>query len=84
MTFTRSGSIRAWKLYSTAAADITMTVVRPVTGSLSKFTIVGENVLTLPAAKTDVHTILPFDRINVEAGDIIAWFYLPGSDPTIP
>ena len=84
MTFTRSGSIRAWKLYSTSKADIKMMVVRPVTGSDTKVTIVGENVLTLPAAKTDVHTIAPFDRINVQAGDIIAWFYLSGSDPTIP
>ena len=82
LTVPRPGSIQAWKLYSNQHADVTMIVLRPLGGT--SFTIIGENVVTTPAGRTDVITVPDFDRINVRAGDVIAWYYLPGASPSIP
>ena len=84
MTFKSPGTIRAWMLYSISESDITMMVVRPVRGSETKLTIVGMNVIKTPNGKAAIIPVPMADRIIVKAGDIIAWYYMPGSNPTIP
>ena len=83
MTIPTDGSIQAWKLYADSAADVTMMIVRPVTGTTTAYTIIGQNVIKTPAGTTEIVTVPSFDRINVKAGDVVAWYYLPGSDPTV-
>ena len=83
MTIPRDGSIQSWKLYADSAADVTMMIVRPVTGTTTAYTIIGQNVIKTPAGTTEIVTVPSFDRINVKAGDVVAWYYLPGSDPTV-
>ena len=84
MTFTRPGIVRAWKLYSNSAVDISLMIVRPVAGSDLDFTVVGMNKVKAPNRKAAIIQVATADRISVEVGDIIAWYYMPGADPTIP
>ena len=84
MTFNRPGTVKAWKLYSKSTADITMMVIRLVAGSDTKFTVVGMNVLKAPNGKAAVIPVATADRISVRPGDRIAWYYMPGSNPSIP
>ena len=84
MTFNMPGTIKEWKLYSTSASEIAMVVVRPVEGSDTKFKIVGMNTLKTPNGTAAVIPVATADRISVKAGDIIAWYYMPGSNPSIP
>ena len=84
MTFDRPGTIKTWMLYSASAANITMVVLRPLEGSDTKFKIVGMNTMKTPNGTADMIPVATADRISVEAGDIIAWYYMPGSNPTIP
>ena len=84
MTFNRSGAIIGWRFFSNYPANITMMVVRPVEGPKYKFTIVGMNAMTAPEAKTAFQKVAESDSIRVKAGDIIAWYYMPGSNPSIP
>ena len=83
MTIPRDGSIQGWKFYTDSEADINMMVLRPVPGSETEYTIVGENFLHTPKVATEILTVPEFDRIDVKNGDVVAWLYLPGSDPTI-
>ena len=83
MTIQRDGSIQAWKFYTDSEADINMMVLRPVAGSQTEYTIVGENFLRTPKVTTEILNVPEFDRIDVKTGDVVAWLYLPGSDPTI-
>ena len=84
MIFPRPGTVTAWKLYSKSTANITMMVVRPVTGTDYDFTLVGVNAIKAPNDSMAVIPVAIADRISVEAGDMIAWYYMPGSRPTIP
>ena len=81
MTFNKRGFIKAWKLYSNLAANVTLIVVRPVEDSDTKLTVVGMNPLKAPNGKTAVIPVAAADRISVEAGDVIAWYY--DSSPSI-
>ena len=83
MTFDKPCTVRAWQLYSNSAADISMMVVRPVAGSDTEFTVVGMNPMKVPKGKSPVMTVATADRIRVRAGDIIAWYYMPGSEPSV-
>ena len=84
MTFTKPGTVKAWNLYSKSTANITLIVVRPVEGNDLKFTIVGMNDLKAPNGKAAVIPVPTADRIRFKAGDIIAWYYWPSPNPTIP
>ena len=79
----KSGSIMAWKLYTDVDYRVTMMVLRPVTGQENKYTVVGENTISIKANVTNLIEIPEFARIIVKTGDVIAWFYLPGANPAI-
>ena len=84
MTFTKSGSIKAWRIYSNSPANITLMVARPLEGSDNRFTVVGITGITTTNGKRDFEIIPESDGIRVNAGDVIAWYYVPGSYPSIP
>ena len=85
MIFTRRGTVWAWKLYANAPANVTMMVIRPIIGTgYENYTLVGMNVIKAPNDELAVIPVAAADRISVEVGDMIAWYYMPGSRPTIP
>ena len=84
MRFNRPGTIKAWNLYSTSAANIKMMVVRPYEDMIGIFTVVGINSIRTPNGTAAIIPVPTADRIRVEARDVIAWYYMPGSNPTIP
>ena len=83
LTVPKSGSIMVWKLYTDVDYQATMMVLRPVTGQENKYTVVGENTVSIKANVTNLIEIPEFARIIVQTGDIIAWYYLPGAIPAI-
>ena len=80
----KSGSIMAWKLYSNNDYVTTMMVLRPVSGQENKYTLIGENTISIKGKVTNIISISDFNRIKVQTGDVIGWYYLPGANPEIP
>ena len=83
MTLTTSGSIKAWKLYAETETSVAMAVMRPVEGSDTSFTLVGWNLVHTVPKRVTIVDVLDFERINVQAGDVIGWYYPLGIAPDI-
>lgn len=82
MIVPKDGSIMGWRFFTTAPSTLTMMVMRPVTGTSDKFTLVGQNTVQPDHGRTTVVKIPWFARINAKQGDVIAWYYMKSStDP---
>ena len=82
MTVPQPGTISTWALYSKSPAHVAMMVVRPVPGSNIEFSVVGMNDMKAQKGKTETQ-VAASDRISVKPGDIISWYYKPGTNPTV-
>ena len=74
----------AWKLYTNDDYVTTMMVLRPVPGQENTYALVGENTISLKGKVTNIISIPDFNRIKVQTGDVIGWYYLSGANPEIP
>ncbi|XP_072041836.1 uncharacterized protein [Amphiura filiformis] len=74
--FTCKGQVTTWRYFCKASNPLRAIVFRPVEGSNTQFLIVGINDIPAGAIGTDVtYTVPEFERITVEAGDVIGWAF---------
>ena len=73
-----NGEVTMWRYQITRATQFQAIVFRSVSGSTTKFQVVGVNIITIPPGEIDkpVSYMVPEEqRIRVEAGDVIGWSF---------
>ena len=85
MIFRKPGAITGWRFFSNYQGNITMMVVRPpINSAVFNAVVVWMKAMPAPNAKSALQKLAESDSIRVLPGDRIAWYYMPGSKPSIP
>ena len=79
-TFSRRGVIKSWKVYSSENADLVVQVWRrPNADEKNTFTLIGSNMIHVRKDRENTYHVPTFERIEVQAGDMIGWYYPKGA-----
>ena len=79
MTVPMDGVIESWKVFSDKDTAIVMQVWRPDASKSNSFKLVGQNYVSLKANRANLIKVPLFEQINVKKGDMLGWWYPPGT-----
>ena len=79
-TLPSGGVVKSWQVYSRAETDMLVQVWRrPNATEKSTYTLVGSNMMHLAPHRVNTYHVPKFERIEVQAGDLIGWYYPDGA-----
>ena len=80
MTVPFDGHVEAWNVYSDKDTTVVMMIWRQDPLNDKKFTLIGQNFISLEAYKPNLVNVPDFNQINVKKGDVIGFWFPPHLD----